>query len=176
MTRKRKPVNVHKAAQMTTLYIIVAGMVLVILGPIFFVVSLSFLSNREAYSFPLPLLPALTTEFELTHGKRGYLLSVYDRVEGEYQTVLDTGELVKMSEYMKYQLGTPMTIAEIEPQVAKLETQDVVRFSHKRNLLFNYQTFFRVAGTGQSSNMRSYDSDFSLHWRNSRVRLCPVCL
>ncbi len=147
---KKKGVNIYKLARNTTLYIIVIGISTAIILPIFFIVSLSFLSTREAYRYPLPLLPAFTTKFELKPSERGYLLSVYDRVEGEYQSVLDTKDLEKMSVYMKSQLGTPMTIPEIETQIAQLETQEVVYFTGRRNLLYNYQTFFNVAGTGQA--------------------------
>jgi multiple sugar transport system permease protein len=147
---KKKQANIYKVAKRTTFYIFVAGVTIAMLLPLYFIVSLSFLSTREAYRYPLPLLPALTTEFKLEHGKRGYLLSVYDRIDGEYRTVLDTLDLEKMSVYMKSQLATPMTIEEIEPEIAKLETQDVVYFTHNKNLLHNYQTFFQVAGTGKA--------------------------
>lgn len=152
---KKRRVNIYKLATTTSLYIVVSGLTVAILLPIFFIVSLSFLSTREAYRYPLPLLPSLETKFELTHGKRGYLLSVYDRVEGEYQTVLDTGDLEKMSVYVKSQLGTPMTIEELEQEIAKLDGQDVVRFKHRRNLLDNYQVFFRVTRDAPAALTRS---------------------
>jgi multiple sugar transport system permease protein len=142
----RKQIDIAKTARTTTFYIFVVGIAVAILLPVYFIVSLSFLSVREAYTYPLPLVPALNTQFELTHGKRGYLLSVYDRVEGAYQSVLDTKESKKMSEYMRYQLATPMTVEDIEQQFAKLETQEVVYFTRRRNLLENYQSFFRVSG------------------------------
>lgn len=142
----RKSKHIHKAARKTVFYIFVTGIAAAILLPIYFIISLSFLSTYEAYRYPLPLLPALTTKFELTHGKRGYLLSVYDRVEGGYRSVLDTKELHKMSEYMKYQLSVSMSEEEIAQEIAKLETQDAVYFTRRKNLLFTYQTFFRVSG------------------------------
>ncbi len=144
---KRKQADVAKAAKRTSFYIFVVGIAIALLLPFYFIVSLSFLSTREAYTYPLPMVPALNTQFKLEHGERGYLLSVYDRVEGDYETVLDTKELQKMSDYVKYQLATPMTIEDLEQQIAKLEdTQDVVYFTRRRNLLSNYQTFFGVAG------------------------------
>ncbi|MEA3308020.1 MAG: carbohydrate ABC transporter permease [Chloroflexota bacterium] len=149
MTEK-KPLDIAKVAKNTTFYILIAGIVIAMLTPIYFIVSLSFLSTREAYRFPLPMTPALTTDYQLTHGERGYLLSVYDRVSNEYQTILDTGELDKIATYMKYQMGTPMTQAEIEDVTTQLKTKDPVYFTERRNLLYNYQTFFRVAGTGQA--------------------------
>lgn len=147
---KKKPVNIYKAAKTTTFYIFVVGILVAMLLPLYFIVSLSFLSTREAYRYPLPLVPAITSKFKLTHGERGYLLFVWDRTEKDYKSVLDTGDLQKMSEYMKYQLATPMTVEEIEQEIAKLETEDPVFFTHGRNLLHNYQTFFNVAGTGQA--------------------------
>jgi multiple sugar transport system permease protein len=154
MNRRRRA-NLYKAASLTSLYIVVFGLLIVILLPIFFVVSLSFLSTRDAYQYPLPLFPSLTTEFELKHGERGYLLSVYDDFEEEYQSVLDTQDLEKMAVYVKAQLATPMTIEEIEQEIAKLETQDVVYFSHRQNLLNNYQTFFRVTRDAVPALIRS---------------------
>jgi len=143
---KKKPVNIAKAAKTTIFYIFVVGVMVALLLPIYFIISLSFLSTREAYTYPLPLVPALNTQFKLEHGKRGYLLSVYDRVEGGYESVLDTAEPEKMQVYLKSQLATPMTMEDIEQQIARLEAEDVVYFTRRRNLLGNYQTFFGVAG------------------------------
>ncbi|OQX65086.1 MAG: hypothetical protein B5M51_01785 [Anaerolinea sp. 4484_236] len=148
--KKKKTVNLFKLAKTTTFYIFISGIAIAFLLPVFFIVSLSFLSVREAYQYPLPLLPSLKTKFELTHGEHGYLLSVYDNYEDEYKSVQDTSDLEKLSEYMKYQLATHMTVEEIEQEIAKLDTQDPVYFSQNKNLLSNYQTFLRVAGTGQA--------------------------
>lgn len=145
-----KPIDIAKAAKTTTFYILITSIVIALLTPLYFIVSLSFLSTREAYRFPLPITPALSSDYKLTEGERGYLFSVYDRVSGEYQTILDTGEVDKIYNYMKYQMGTPMTEAEIEEVTAQLEIEDPVYFRERRNLIHNYQTFFRVAGTGEA--------------------------
>jgi multiple sugar transport system permease protein len=142
----RKQIDIAKAARTTIFYIFVVGVAIALLLPFYFIVSLSFLSTREAYTYPLPMVPALNTQFELTYGERGYLLSVYDRVEGGYESVLDTTDLEKMRVYMESQLATPMTMEDIEQQIARLEAQEVVYFTRGRNLLSNYQTFFGVAG------------------------------
>ena len=154
MGNKKKP-NLVKIIRSTLFYLFVSAITIVILTPIFFVVSLSFLSTREAYRFPLPLLPSLTTKYSLTHGERGYLLSVYDNFEKEYKTVLDTEDLEKMSVYMDAQLASPMEIPEIEAQIAKLQSQDPVYFSHRKDLLSNYDTFFKVTRNAVPSLIRS---------------------
>ncbi len=141
---EQRPINYHKMARNTTIYIMVVGISLIILIPLFFLVSLSFLSSREAYQYPLPLLPALTTKFEVKSSARGYLVSVYNRQEGEYQSVLDTSDLKKMSNYMRVNLNTNMSQAEIEAELTKLETQNVIYFTASRNIWNNYQVFFRI--------------------------------
>lgn len=108
------------------------------------------MSNREAYQFPLPLLPELQTKFKASVSERGYLLSVYNNQSKEYNTVQDTGDFEKLSDYMHYQLAINMTAEEIEKELLKLDGQEEVFFSHNKNLMANYQTFFRVAGTGQA--------------------------
>ena len=150
MSKNRRRSDFGKTIRMTILYIVVIGILAVIITPVFFIVSLSFLSNREAYQYPLPLLPALSVDYELTFGERGYLLSVYDRHEEEFQSVLDTKDLEKMQVYMRTQLNTPVTIPELEEQIARLDYEDPVYFNFNTNLLANYQIFFQVAGTGQA--------------------------
>jgi multiple sugar transport system permease protein len=154
MTHKRGT-SIFKTAKSTVFYIIITGIVMVILLPVFFIVSLSFLSTREAYRFPLPLLPSLVTKMKLEWGDRGYLLSVWDRVEDDYMTVLDTNDLEKMSVYMRAQLNTNMTVEEIEEEIAKLEAQPVVFFQQRKNLLLNYSTFFQVTRDAVPAFLRS---------------------
>ena len=62
----KKKIGLGKVIRTTTFYIFVIGLAAVILLPVFFLVSLSFLSTSEAYQFPLPLLPSLKVEFKLS--------------------------------------------------------------------------------------------------------------
>jgi len=152
----KKPVKFGKLIRRTIFYLFVTTLAAGILLPIYFIVSLSFMSTREAYEFPLPMAPALKIEYSMTHGKRGYLLSVYDNFENEYQTVLDTKEPEKMSEYMRYQLGAPMSIPEIEEQISVLESgTDPVEFSSRKNLWLNYGTFFKITRDAVPALLRS---------------------
>ena len=157
MLTRRQWLKILKGAQMTLFYLIVITLVFVIIGPVFFVVSLSFLSAREAYSYPLPLLPTLTVRLQLTHGERGYLLSVYDRVERDYVEALDTDDLEKMANYMESRLGTSVTVQDIEAQIARLQQEDPVYFTRRANLLHNYRTFFQITRDAVPSLIRSLE-------------------
>ncbi len=55
-----------RAARKTILYIVVSGIGMIILFPIFFLVSLSLMSNYEAYSeWPNPLIPKFSVKFKI---------------------------------------------------------------------------------------------------------------
>ena len=144
MLSPRQRVRLSKGVRSTLFYLLVITIAVIIILPVFFIVSLSFLTTHEAYSYPLPLLPSLTSKFSLTYGERGYLLSVYDRVNQEYETVLDTDDLDKMRVYMENRLGTSVTVPELETQIAKLSSENPVDFSMNTDLLHNYKLFFQI--------------------------------
>jgi len=153
---QKKPVKFGKIIRRTIFYLFITTLAAGILLPIYFIFSLSFMSTREAYEFPLPLTPAFKVEYSMTYGKRGYLLSVYDKFESEYQTVLDTNEIQKISEYMRYQLGAPMSIPEIEEQISLLDSgTDPVNFSTRKNLWLNYSTFLKITRDAIPALLRS---------------------
>jgi multiple sugar transport system permease protein len=151
--KRRK--TAFKAARSTLFYIFVIGISMIIVVPVFFIVSLSFLSTHEAYSYPLPLFPQLRTKMELTYGERGYLLSVYNRVEGEYESVLDTDDLEKMSVYMRDRLGSPIEISELQIQINRLASENPVYFTVPVDLLNNYKAFFQITRDAVPSLIRS---------------------
>ena len=149
--------KIIKVAKETVFYLFLTTLIAGMLLPVYFIFSLSFLSTREAYQYPLPLVPAFTTDLELTYGNRGYLLSVWDRTDNEYQTVLDTAELEKMEVYIKSQLGTKITQEEILVEIARLESseEESIFFTKPRALLFNYDTFFKVTRDAVPAVIRS---------------------
>ena len=156
MSNKKTP-NIYKAAKTTTFYIFVTGIAFGILLPVYFIFQLSFLSTREAYRYPLPLVPSVVTRLKLEPGERGSLLSVWDRIEDDYMTVLDTTDLEKMSIYIHTQLNTRVTVEELEEQVAKLDTQPEIYFSKRKSLLLNYEVFFDITRDAVPALIRSLE-------------------
>jgi multiple sugar transport system permease protein len=58
--------HVARTARRTTLYIVVAGLGMIIIFPVFFLVSFSLMSDYEAYSeWPNPLIPKFSANFTL---------------------------------------------------------------------------------------------------------------
>ena len=153
----KRPIRLTKLIRRTIFYLFIVTLAVSIILPVFFLVSLSFLSTREAYLYPLPLVPSLSAKYSLTHGERGYLLSVYDNFDKEYQTVLDTAELEKISVYMQSQIGTPYSIPDIEDRITELESgeADTIFFKVRKNLFLNYDTFFKITRDAVPALLRS---------------------
>jgi multiple sugar transport system permease protein len=153
----KRPVSLAKVIKNTVFYIFITALGVGILLPVFFLISLSFLSTSEAYRFPLPLLPELKTEYKLSYGERGYLLSIFNNFTEEYQTVMDTNDLEKMSVYTKSQLGSPVAADRLQAYIDQLEKSggDTLYFSAKKNLLINYDTFFKVTRDAVPALIRS---------------------
>ena len=86
--------NIFKAARMTSLYILVVGVAFIILLPIYFLFTMSFMSDFEVYNqWPVPLYPYLKLKFKLEKIDTGYRLSVFKPVEKEYLTIAETDDL-----------------------------------------------------------------------------------
>ena len=121
----------------------------------------SFLSTREAYQFPLPLVPDFTTEFAITHNEDGdgYVLYVYDDQAEEYKSVLDTSDRAKMSTYARTFLNTIVEEGQFEEQIVKLEQEveeeGIVYFTHRRDIFLNYKVFFIVTSDAWPALVRS---------------------
>ncbi len=84
--------KVKKTIYSTLFYIVVAGIILVILTPIYFLTNISLMSDQEAYDWPIALYPSFVNKFklELVDGK--YLLSVYSNSFGDYTTIVETSD------------------------------------------------------------------------------------
>ena len=149
--------RLRKAARQTLLYLVVITITLVIMTPVYFITVLSFLTTREAYEYPLPLYPTFTIRMKMEPGKRGYLLSVWDRNERDYVSVLDTDDVDKMRVYMETYLGLKPTneqVAAVMRQVDETGGQPVY-FAWRRHILSNYATFFRVTRDAVPALIRS---------------------
>ena len=159
--KKKNGVNLKKAGRLTVIYIVVIGILFIILIPVYFLVSLSFLSTREAYQFPLPLVPDFTTEFAITKSEEGdgYVLYVYNDQTEEYESVLDTEDRAKMSTYARTYLNTIVEADEFEEEIVKLEQQveedGIVYFTHRRDIFLNYKLFFTVTRGAGAALLRS---------------------
>ncbi len=151
-----------RAARMTTLYIMVIGVAMIILFPIFFLVSLSLMSGYESYyEWPNPLIPAFSAKYKLEKSDEGYHLSIYNKAEKRYERFgpekfgTTAEDLEKISVFVKRQGNSTLKTERLKEEISRLVDRDEVFFSLSKNLLANYKVFFQVTRDAVPSVIRS---------------------
>ena len=74
-----------RTSRMTTLYIVVATIIFVIVFPMYFLVIISLMSDYEAYDWPLPLLPSFKVELMIEQTEEGYYLNIHNLKTKEFE-------------------------------------------------------------------------------------------
>jgi multiple sugar transport system permease protein len=147
-----------------TLYIIIFGFTMIILIPLYFLIMLSFLSNNEAYKFPLPMVPAFSVDFQMTpmDSETGnYTLSIHDKLTDEWQSVTAADDPDTFVTYMRTNLNVLMSPEDVQ---AKMDEADQagqpIEFNHRKSLFQNYVVFFTVTRDAIPSLIRSIEVAF----------------
>lgn len=83
------------------------------------------------------------------------MLSIYEKGDREYQNMIDTRDMEKMSRYMRLQLSVDVSIEKLENYISKLDQQNEVYFKSYKSLLHNYKTFFAITRDAVPALIRS---------------------
>ena len=146
---------------MTTLYIVIVGVILIIAFPMYFLVMISFMSDYEAYDWPLPLVPAFKVRYKIEQSIEGYHLSIYNKRTTEYERFgppdFDAGDedLKRVQNFLKRQSNTVIDREELIGYINQVSPTNPVEFSVRKNLLLNYLTFFDVTRDAVGALLRS---------------------
>jgi len=144
---------------MTLLYILVSGIAMIIIFPMFFLFSFSLMSDYETYSvWPKPLLPKITVEYMLEHSEDGnYKLHIWNTSENKWDQFgpesisRDKKSLRKLSLFMNNYGNTEISEEEILRLMDNADKTGKFEFTEKKSLLHNYTRFFKLySGAGKA--------------------------
>ncbi len=156
--------SMPKPAKKCIFYLLITTIVIVIMTPIFFLITTSFMSNNEAYTYPLPIIPAFSYNFQVKkHPSKwgdSYFISIYNNTMKDYESVLDTSSIDQIRTYFRQQLSVTVTNEDIMGKVGEMKNGDVKYFSFRKDLLYNYTTFFRVVRDAVPALLRSIEVAF----------------
>ncbi|OAA31620.1 ABC transporter permease [Kosmotoga arenicorallina S304] len=113
-----------KIISSTVFYIFVVGIAMVIIFPIYFLVSISFMSDQEAYDWPIALAPAFSNTFLLQESDDipgGYLISVYSRSKKDFSMIFDSDDLDKMIEFVNRKTSSRIPRDLLEEKIQELK-------------------------------------------------------
>ncbi|QTA37555.1 ABC transporter permease subunit [Thermosipho ferrireducens] len=113
--------KVAKIIRQTLFYIIVAGIVLVILTPIYFLVTISLMSDQEAYDWPTQMIPSFFNKFKLEIVDNEFLISVYSPAKKTYVTIKQSSNFEDLQKFVRNKTNSTIKKELFETQVKKLE-------------------------------------------------------
>ena len=141
---------------------------MMILFPIFFLVSLSFMSGYEAYyEWPNPLVPHFFVKFQVQPTEKGYQLHIYNHADKEFQAFGPVDfqdndeELKKVSNFIKRQASCRLPLEQLRNEISKVTRGENAEFSLRKRLLANYITFFQVTRNSVPAVVRSLYTSFA---------------
>jgi multiple sugar transport system permease protein len=154
--------NLKRSAKFTSLYIFVIGIAFIIIFPMFFLVSFSFMSDYETFSeWPKPLIPSFKVNFMITRDAEGYHLSIYNKADKafvDFGPLFFTGnenDLIALQQFIKKYSNCSITSDKIKEYLYEVDKYGNAKFQLKKNILDNYILFFAVTRDATAAFFRS---------------------
>ena len=154
--------QLRRSAKRTSLYIILVGILFIIILPIFFLFSFSFMSDYETYSeWPKPLVPSLKSEFMIDKDTEGYHLYIFNKSENEFMPFgplffnNNETDVSKLRKFIKLQSNSVISDQKIEEYLRVVDQESKVVFNVRKDLLANYILFFQVVNGASRAVLNS---------------------
>ncbi|ACJ76408.1 sugar ABC transporter permease [Thermosipho africanus H17ap60334] len=112
--------RVNKILKQTLFYLVVAGIILVILTPIYFLVVISLMSDQEAYDWPTQLVPSFFNNYKLEIVDGKFLISVYSSAKKKYSTLIKTNDFEELQKFVRNKTNSTIKKEIFDIQVKKL--------------------------------------------------------
>jgi multiple sugar transport system permease protein len=158
--RERKR-NLKRASRLATTYIVVIGVSIVILLPMYFLIVISLMSDREAYDWPLPALPSFRVELMIEQTEGGFQMSVFDKRAGEFEpfgpVVFSDSQqdIEKVVGFLRRQANAVISPEDLGEKLQTVDADGWIEFRLRKRLLMNYVVFFTVTRDAIPSVWRS---------------------
>ncbi|MDC7234432.1 MAG: carbohydrate ABC transporter permease [Spirochaetales bacterium] len=159
--------NIYRSARSTSLYIVVTGVAMMLIFPMFFLFTTSLMSDYENYQeWPKPLLPSRTVDFRLVpleekDGEEAYGLQVYNFAEGDFipygpvSNSRSKSSLRKLNNFIYNNFNCRTSTEEILLWMDETDAKGSHSFTLKKGILNNYNRFFRLYSGALTSVLAS---------------------
>ena len=161
--------TVFRSAKTTTLYIIVSGVAMALIFPMFFLFTFSLMSDYESYSeWPKPLIPSRSVDFQLSPltEQDAYALVIWNSSEeafmpfGPESTDREAASLRKLSNFLRNYANCTISGEDLLALMDEVDQKGIASFTLKKNLFSNYTRFFSLYSGAASSVIASLSTAF----------------
>ena len=129
--------------QKTVISIILSTMVITVVVPILFFLSVAFSSDVEMSKFPKSLIPNFTLTVKVAPAENNQYEIFYDNGEG-YRSIITTGNATKLENHFKRQYGVTVPGEELLEDFSKTKVNGEMEFKYTKNVFYNFKQFFAI--------------------------------
>ncbi|MCK5128819.1 MAG: carbohydrate ABC transporter permease [Clostridiales bacterium] len=147
--------NTKKLITRTLFLLFLVTMLIAILVPFFAFLATSLYSSSEVYQYPRTMMPRFTYDMKITWEDDMYQLSVYEDDIEDYELKIYTNSPEKLRIYLKKQYSVQLTDEEIVADFSKSKDGTAVYMQYKKDLLYNFKTFFTITSNADKAIMNS---------------------
>ena len=154
--------NLNRSARYTALYIIVIGIAFIIIFPMFFLVSFSFMSDYETFSeWPKPLIPSFKADFMIDRDTEGYHLYIYNKSEKEFvdfgplSFTKNENDLDSLQKFVRKYSNCAISTDKLREYLGEVDNHGESTFQLRKKILDNYVLFFAVTRDAPAAFFRS---------------------
>lgn len=115
--------NVKKSINKTIFYVLIIFVAFVIVTPIYFLLSLSFMSDQEAYDWPVPLGIDFFGNFSVQPAPEegAYMISVYSNSQEKYVSLIQGDKFDEMRDFLMKKTNCDIPIEKLTQAVQDVE-------------------------------------------------------
>ncbi|MCD6396772.1 MAG: carbohydrate ABC transporter permease [Spirochaetaceae bacterium] len=154
--------QIRRSAKRSSLYIVIIGILFIIIFPVFFLFSFSFMSDYETYSeWPKPIVPSFRAHFMIAKEADDYHLFIFNKSENNYMPfgplsfTKDAADIESLQHFIKIQANCKISTQKILDYMSVVDAQSKVNFTLNKDLLANYILFFQVVNGAPKAVLNS---------------------
>lgn len=132
------------AVQKAVMAIILAGMVMLVAIPLLFFTTVAFSNATDMTQFPKKMIPSLEVTVKVVPNEFDEFEIFYDRGEG-YESIITTKRAKKLEEHFTRQYAVTVPGEQLVEDFSRTYDEGPLEFTYKKDLLYNFKTFFRIA-------------------------------
>jgi multiple sugar transport system permease protein len=147
-------VNRLNLIQKTVMSLILSAMVITVVVPIIFFLSVSFSNDFEMNEFPKKLIPSTSVTVRVAPDEQGMYEIFYDNGEG-YRSIITTGNPIKLETFFSRQYSVTISGEQLLQEFSITKENGPMEFTLKKDMLYNFKQFFAIAKKAKSGLVNS---------------------
>jgi len=138
--------------QKTVVSIILATMVIIVVVPILFFLTVAFSNDVEMTQFPKRIFPSFSVTVKVAPAENGEYELFYDKGDGEgYRSIITTKNATKLENHFKRQYGVNISGEKLLEDFSATRENGPMEFTYRKDLLFNFKQFFAIVNNSSKA-------------------------